>query len=150
MSGFVDLRPLLPRLRGHRVHVAGAAEEPALRATLSAAGFEVVTLVGTAITNESTLFEEMARAFAFPDYFGHNWAALTDCLRDLRGRDNPRLALLWVGADASLAADLQTFLDAVLVLDEVAAELGEDDELGKAHQLVVCLLGAGAGFPASA
>ena len=92
----------------------------------------------------------MARAFAFPDYFGHNWAALTDCLRDLRGRDNRRLALLWVGADASLAADLQTFLDAVLVLDEVAAELSDDDEFGKAHQLVVCLLGAGAGFPASA
>jgi RNAse (barnase) inhibitor barstar len=150
VTGFVDLRLLLPRLRGHRVHVVGALEEPALRATLTAAGFEVVTLAGTAITNESTLFEEMARAFDFPDYFGHNWAALTDCLRDLRDRDNPRIALLWVSADASLAADLQTFLDAVLVLDEVAAELSDDDELGKAHQLVVCLLGAVAGFPASA
>ena len=52
--------------------------------------------------------------------------------RDDAGPDKPR-PLLWVSADASLAA-----------------ELSEDHEFGKAHPLVVCLLGAGAGFPASA
>ena len=139
---FVDLHLALPGLRGHRVHVAAAADEPKLRAALTAAG--------SAITNESTLFEEMARAFRFPDYFGHNWSALTDCLRDLRDLESTRIALLWVDADASLDADLQTFLDATRVLDGVGSELAEDDELGKAHQLEVFLLGAGSGFGASA
>jgi RNAse (barnase) inhibitor barstar len=147
---FVDLHLALPGLRGHRVHVAAADDEPKLRAALTTAGFEVVTAAGSAITNESTLFEEMARAFRFPDYFGHNWSALTDCLRDLRDRENTRIALLWLDADASLDADLQAFLDATRVLDGVGSELAEDDELGKAHQLEVFLLGAGSGFGASA
>ena len=146
---FVDLHLALPGLRGQRLHVAVAADEANLRAALTAAGFEIVTAAGSAITNESTLFEEMARAFRFPGYFGHNWAALVDCLRDLRDRENPRIALLWVNADASLDADLQTFLDAIRVLDGVGSELAEDDELGKAHQLEVFLLGAGARFGAS-
>ena len=105
---FVDLHLALPGLRGHRVHVAAADDEPKLR------------------------------------------AALTDCLRDLRDRENTRIALLWLDADASLDADLQAFLDATRVLDGVGSELAEDDELGKAHQLEVFLLGAGSGFGASA
>jgi RNAse (barnase) inhibitor barstar len=146
---FFDLQLVLPGLRGHHVHVVAASDEAKVRAALTGAGFDIVTVAGTAITNTSTLFEEMARAFRFPDYFGQNWAALLDCLRDLRDRENPRIALLWVDADASLDADLQTFLDGCRVLDDVASELTEDDELGKAHQLVVFLLGAGRGFAAS-
>jgi RNAse (barnase) inhibitor barstar len=146
---FADLQLVLPGLRGHRVHVVPAADEAKVRAALTEAGFEIVTVAGTAITNVSTLFEEMARAFRFPDYFGHNWAALMDCLRDLRDRENTRIALLWLDADASLDADLQTFLEAREVLDAVRSELAEDDEFGKAHQLEVFLLGAGPGFAAS-
>jgi RNAse (barnase) inhibitor barstar len=147
---FVDLQLLLPGLRGRRVHVLPASDEAKLRAALTASGFEIVTVAGTAITGASTLFQEMARAFRFPDYFGHNWAALTDCLRDLRDREHARIALLWVEAGASVDADVQTFLDACAVLDAVASELAEGDELGEARQLEVFLLGAGPGFAASA
>ena len=146
---FVDLQPLLPGLRGHRVHVVPAVDEAKVRAALTGAGFDIVTVAGTAITSVGTLFNEMARAFRFPDYFGHNWAALTDCLRDLGDRENPRLALLWLDAHVSVDADLQTFLDANQVLDQVASELAEGDAFSKPHQLVVFLLGAGAGFAAS-
>src|SRR5690349_19627548 len=63
---FVDLHAALPGLRGHRIHVVGAADEANLRAALTGAGFEIVTAAGSAITSEGTLFEEMARAFRFP------------------------------------------------------------------------------------
>lgn len=145
---FVELQRVLPGLRGLRVHVVPAADEAKVRAALTGAGFEIVTVAGSAITNVSTLFEEMARAFRFPDYFGHNWAALTDCLRDLGDRESPRIAVLWLEADASLEADLQTFLDANQVLDLVASELAEGDALIKPYQLEVFLLGAGPGFAA--
>lgn len=144
-----DLKLVLPGLRGEHVHVVPAEDEAKVRAALTEAGFEIVTVAGTAITNVSTLFAEMARAFRFPDYFGHNWAALMDCLRDLRDRENTRIALLWVDAAASLDADLQTFLDASEMLDAVRSELAEDDEFGDPHQLEVFLLGTGPGFAAS-
>jgi len=148
MTGWADVRLLRPGLRGARVHVVPAADETTLRATLSAAGFHLVTVAGRAITNEATLLDEMARAFAFPEGFGGNWDALADALGDLASRPDPRLALLWVDADATLAADLQAFLSAVLLLDRTAADLAEEHE--GSRQLEVFLLGAGAGFASPA
>jgi RNAse (barnase) inhibitor barstar len=34
------------------------------------------------ITNKEELFDGVAESCGFPDYFGHNWAALKDCLLD--------------------------------------------------------------------
>ena len=34
--------------------------------------------------NKDTLLTSMAKACDFPDYFGHNWDALWDCLTDTR------------------------------------------------------------------
>jgi RNAse (barnase) inhibitor barstar len=144
MSGWTDVRHLQPGLRGQRVHVVPAADETELRATLAGAGFDLVTIAGGAITNDGTLLEEMARAFGLPEEFGENWDALADALGDLADRRQPRLALLWVDADATLAADLQAFLSAVLLLDRVAADLAEEN--GGARQLEIFLLGAGGGF----
>ena len=145
MSGWADVRLLRPGLRGDRVHVVPAADEPELRATLSAAGFDLATVAGTAITNEGTLLEEMARALGLAPEFGENWDALADVLGDLADRPLPRLAVLWVDADATLAAELQAFLSAVLLLDRAASDLAE--ESGGARQLEVFLLGSGPGFP---
>ncbi|MEV0825189.1 barstar family protein [Nonomuraea rubra] len=37
---------------------------------------------GRACRTRAAFFEEVARALRFPAYFGRNWDALTDCLRD--------------------------------------------------------------------
>ncbi|MFI7633303.1 barstar family protein [Nonomuraea sp. NPDC049400] len=37
---------------------------------------------GRACRTRAAFFEEVARALRFPGYFGRNWDALTDCLRD--------------------------------------------------------------------
>src|SRR5262245_24636109 len=34
--------------------------------------------------DEARVFDELARAFSFPDYFGRNWDAASDCLSDVR------------------------------------------------------------------
>ena len=46
----------------------------------------VVHLDGTKITSKESFLKEIAEALEFPDYFGHNWDALEDCLRDLKGK----------------------------------------------------------------
>lgn len=37
---------------------------------------------GRACRTRAAFFKEVARALDFPAYFGHNWDALVDCLRD--------------------------------------------------------------------
>ena len=102
-----------------------------------------MTLAGSAITSPATLFDEMARAFDFDEGFGRNFDALADALGDLGSGHTARLAVLWVDTEKSIAADLQTFLSAVLALDAAAVDLATLEE---SRQLEVFLPGAGAGF----
>lgn len=51
---------------------------------LPAAGrMVVVRLDGSRMVNASHVFYEFSDALLFPGYFGWNWDALSDCLRDL-------------------------------------------------------------------
>lgn len=55
---------------------------------------------GHACRTRAAFFHEAARALDFPDYFGHNWDAFLDCLRDL---DRPALTV--ARADELLAEE---------------------------------------------
>ena len=44
------------------------------------------------------LLKNLAAALGFPDWFGHNWDALEDCLTDLSWREAPAHVLLIEGA----------------------------------------------------
>ena len=45
-------------------------------------GYEMLFLSGDKIKNKEDLFNSLKNAFGFP-YFGENWDALIDCLRNL-------------------------------------------------------------------
>jgi len=67
--------------------------------------FDVIATVhgARAMTLESA-FAEVARGFAFPDYFGSNWPAFDECLSDLGWIPSPSY-LLVVRADLLLIAE---------------------------------------------
>lgn len=46
-------------------------------------GFEVLRIDGGAISDKDELLDTIAEGFGFPDWFGRNWDALEECLRDL-------------------------------------------------------------------
>ena len=53
-----------------------------------------LALMHVAFADKAALLDNMASALGFPDWFGHNWDALEDCLTDLSWRDAPGYVLL--------------------------------------------------------
>ncbi|MBB1125110.1 barstar family protein [Thiospirillum jenense] len=49
---------------------------------------DFVEIDGGKITNKHALFEEFAEKLNFPDYFGFNWDAFSDCMTDLSWLEN--------------------------------------------------------------
>lgn len=54
-----------------------------IAAQAGAAGWHAARLDGQRITTKGEFLDACAAAFRFPGYFGHNWDALEDSLRDL-------------------------------------------------------------------
>lgn len=52
-------------------------------AAAETAGLAVIRIDLATASNKKELFERLATALAFPDWFGRNWDALADCLGDL-------------------------------------------------------------------
>lgn len=50
---------------------------------LEQTGLHVVTVEASSMLSHDELLATLGRAFAFPDYYGHNYNALDECLRDL-------------------------------------------------------------------
>ena len=53
-----------------------------------------ISLARLAFADKARLLQNMASALRFPDWFGHNWDALEDCLTDLSWREAPAYVLL--------------------------------------------------------
>ncbi|MEV7778086.1 barstar family protein [Kitasatospora sp. NPDC088351] len=75
------------------------------------------------------LFNEWAKALAFPAYFGHNWDAFEECLADTRypprQSDPAGLLILVSGAEAVLVDEPVRELTILLqVLDTAATDVG--------------------------
>ena len=66
----------------------------------AAAGFDVARIDLRGAAGRDALLERVARALAFPDWFGGNWDALEDCLADLSWRAARGHVLLISGASA--------------------------------------------------
>jgi RNAse (barnase) inhibitor barstar len=77
----------LTRVTWSCVHFAAADEVSSqLRASLESAAVAVFDLDGGSIRSKDDLLRAIAVAMQFPEYFGMNWDAVVDCLRDLADR----------------------------------------------------------------
>jgi RNAse (barnase) inhibitor barstar len=77
-------------------------------------GLALKVIKGRHCKTPATLFAEFARALAFPDYFGHNWDALEECLTDLEWLPAKGYVLLITDATHVLSNDeteYETFLE---------------------------------------
>lgn len=84
-------------------------------------GFALRLIQGKECGTPSSLFGEFARALDFPDYFGHNWDALEECLADFEWLPANGYVLLITDAHAVLPDDE----DEYETLLEVLSDAGE-------------------------
>ncbi|HET7910381.1 MAG TPA: barstar family protein [Nitrospira sp.] len=84
------------------------------------AGFLVKVVHGNKCRDSAALFAEMAEALEFPDYFGHNWDALEECLADLEWLPAKGYVLLFTEAERILSDDEDAFSMFVEVLNDAA------------------------------
>lgn len=90
MSGAPDLTK--PAASGwESVHLVQQAPDPE---SLRAAGLHVAEIDGGPIDSKQDLMAAIAHALEFPDYFGANWDALDECLRDLGWISAPGYVLI--------------------------------------------------------
>jgi hypothetical protein len=113
-------RDEMSRLSGIERAVAEVLERPDMngiyRVSKPGFGFHPV-LDGRALGDKQALLAGIARALEFPEYFGENWDALEECLRDMSWRSG-QISVLIEHADAIPAALLATFLEIVSQLAE--------------------------------
>jgi RNAse (barnase) inhibitor barstar len=77
-------------------------------------GLALKIVKGCHCKTPANLFAEFARALGFPDYFGHNWDALEECLADLEWLPAKGYILLITDAAHLLPDDeeeYETFLE---------------------------------------
>ena len=91
-------------------------------------GLVLKIIKGLHCKTPATLFAEFARALEFPDYFGHNWDALEECLADLEWLPAKGYILLITDAASVLPND-ETEFETLL---EILRDAGEAWASGQA------------------
>ena len=93
-------------------------------------GFILKVLRGGKCRSAAGLFAEFAEALEVPDYFGHNWDALEECLADLEWLPAKGYVLLFTNAELILPDDEEEFA----TLLEVLGDAGEAWASGQAGE----------------
>lgn len=92
------------------------------------AGFALRVINGKKCATAAGVFTEFARALGFPDYFGHNWDAMEECLADLEWLPAKGYVLLITDAQAVIPGDEEEYE----TLLEILSDAGEAWSTGQA------------------
>lgn len=94
-----------------------AAQAALIDAAIDRTDSHLVTVAGADLLTHTKLLATLGRAFAFPDYYGQNYNALDECLRDLSWLPAPGYVLrvrdadsLWRQSPRVAAALVETWL----------------------------------------
>lgn len=82
------------------------------------AGFVLRTIHGKHCGTPAGVFHEFAQALDFPEYFGHNWDALEECLADLEWLPAKGYILLITDAEAVIPHDEEEYETFLEILDD--------------------------------
>jgi len=91
---------------------------------------KLAAVVPSGITSSDRLLQVLYEELQLPSYFGFNWNALSDCLRDLHWVSHRDVFIIHEELPALSRSDLEVYLE---VLDECS----RDWKAEEAHRVVV-------------
>lgn len=121
-----DLARLLgqPRLSGTYRFPEGSAH--AIERTARRLGFAVVECDLAHCADKADFLTRVAAALHFPEWFGHNWDALSDCLADLSWLPAGGYVVVLTNVDRFSVANEADFVTALEVFGEAASDWARD------------------------
>jgi hypothetical protein len=90
-------------------------------------GTAVRTVRGHRCSSKQRTLQEWAAALQFPSWFGENWDAFDDCVRDLDWMNSRRVVVIVTRADAMLpksTRDFATLIDILLTAQKETPFMG--------------------------
>jgi RNAse (barnase) inhibitor barstar len=91
---------------------------------------DFVARIPAGLAGRQPLLDSLRAALRLPAYFGNNWDALSDCLRDLSWIEHDRIAVVHEDLPALKPNDLRTYL-------EILSDSVHSWKPGAAHELLV-------------
>jgi len=105
-------------------------------------GFVLKSIKGAKCKTPAALYTEFAKVMELPDYFGHNWDALEECLADLDWMPAKGYVLLLTDAEQILPEDEEDYATLLEVLSD-AGKAWHRDRQGwasdRSHLFTCCL-----------
>ena len=145
MTNWIDLKKLIPGLnKGQWIHVVKSPLNPLVTA-LRENDFSVFFIDGAVINDSKSFFQHVKKVFNFPDYFGENWDAWSECLGDFKMSLTGPTAIVWIDADKTFMSDAKVFVQAVIDLYNMALSAGSTST-DQTHQVELFLIGNVQGF----
>lgn len=117
---------LLPRAERAGIYHLPYAADLALEEAAESLGYPLLRLDLARVNDKEGFLAAIGKALDFPDWYGHNWDALADCLNDMSWLEADGYVLVLDHADAFAAASPTDFGTALSILQEASDAWRED------------------------
>lgn len=117
---------LLPRAERAGIFHMPYAADLALEEAAESLEYPLRRVNLTQITDKDGFLVAIGQALNFPDWYGHNWDALADCLADLSWMAASGYVLILDHADRFAAANPTDFATALSILQEASDSWREE------------------------
>ena len=117
---------LLPRAERAGIYHMPFAADLALEEAAESLDYAMQRVDLARVTTKETFLEAIGKALDFPDWYGHNWDALADCLTDLSWMAADGYVVVLEHADAFASAAPTDFATALSIFQDAADTWRED------------------------
>ena len=122
-----DFHSLLSRSERAGIHRMPYAADLALEEAAESLEYPVHRIDLARVTTKEAFLAAVGEALAFPDWYGHNWDALADCLTDLSWMAADGYVIVLERADTFAQAAPTDFATALSVFQDAADTWREDN-----------------------